>query len=545
MVSGRPRARRNNACRHLPARLLAAVPVVLCIAALGSSCRAPNEKARESAFASRLAEIDASLKAGAPRDIDRAFRRGYSKAGAPSDWLSLLKRAESASDVSRAPRCDETARRAVAAFPRHQVVREAAAHAYLRCGGAAKALALFGRDLPPASAWDLWAEAFMASAPGNARPSDYARLAEALDDPRPLLGAAVASLAEGDRASASAFLRRAESGGAMPSADLAWDCGLYDELAARPDAYGCPPGRPGAAAYASPEELELLGDAAWKVGDVDLAKRRWVKSISTGPRTSWRLYAKLALASGGDRDQAEAYWSRLRAAFLSGPPSADRSAALGAYAAHLARSGRSREALSMLGAGDGASASLRLAIASPSMPEGRYAVELELLAARAPDDPEAQGFALRELARRGLYSEVAALAESAARRKVPVGDLWFYEAATEAARGRYAAASSLVESRDGGESAEGAFALGSLAAARGESREAARRYAAAAAVAAAPRDRCSALKSLGRELDAAGDPRGAAGAFRRAAAADPSDAEAAVLAKASGGTSKVERRNSK
>jgi len=59
-------------------------------------------------------------------------------------------------------------------------------------------------------------------------------------------------------------------------------------------------------------------------------------------------------------------------------------------------------------------------------------------------------------------------------------------------------------------------------------------YVLAAATARKGRDRCSAFKALGRELGAAGDSAGAANAYKRALAADPADAEAALLARSVG-----------
>jgi tetratricopeptide (TPR) repeat protein len=504
-------------------RFSAAALALLSLACSLQSCKAANERRREAAFASCLKSIDESVSASDPKRSDKAFASAYRKAGRTSDWLGLLKRSLAAADGRRSARIAETAARAIKAFPRSEPLRAAAAHAYLRCGKPRESLALFGEILAPDSRPELWAEAFLASAGsegGEPRPSDYARLAEALEDPRPYLGAAAASLATGDRVSASAWLQRAVERGFEAPAELLWDCGLYDALARRADA------------GASSRELELMGDAAWMAGDVDLAQRRWARAVAVGPQASWRPYVNLALLSGTDSELAESYWSRLSSAFLSGPPSTEREEALASFASHLARSGRSEEALRALRGGgeSGRLAALALAIGSASMPEERYAIELERLASRMPDDPEVAGTALRELARRGRYDEVALLHESASRRGLALRDAWFYEAAALAARGEYGAAASLLRSR-APRSAESRFALGSLLAAQEEHELAAREYSQAAAASASPRDRSAALKQAGREYAASGDPSASIEAYKKALAADPSDAEAAILAR--------------
>jgi hypothetical protein len=510
----------QSGCR---ARRAAAVALtVFCLACSLQSCKAANERRREAAFASCLRSIDDIASASDPKLIDKAFAAACRKAARTSDWLSLLKRSLAVVDERRSARIAEIATRAIKAFPRSEPLRAAAAHAYLRSGKPGESLALFGDAMAPDSRPGLWAEAFLASAGsegGEPLPSDYARLAEALDDPRPYLGAAAASLATGDRVSASAWLQKAVEGGATAPAELLWDCGLYDVLARRTDA------------DASSRELELMGDAAWMAGDVDLARRRWARAVAIGPNASWRPYANLALLSGTDAELAESYWSRLASAFLSGPPSIEQEEALASFASHLARSGRSEEALKALrGGGDsGRLAVLALAIGSASMPEERYAIELERLSARLPNDTEVAGTVLRELARRGRYDEVALLQESNLRRKLAVRDSWFYQAATLAARGEYGAAASLIRS-SAPQSVECHFALGSLLAAQEEHELAAREYGQAAA-AASPREKCAALKQAGREYAASGDPSASIKAYKKALAADPSDAEAAILAR--------------
>jgi tetratricopeptide (TPR) repeat protein len=492
-----------------------------------AACGKAAEGERAATFASSLASIDKRLDSSDSRDIDKAFADAYDAAGNSTDWLGILKRAERAMDGRSATRRIEAAKRALKAFPRSLALHSAAAYEYLRAGKAREALGLFDAVMPPDARSELWAEAFLSSssADAEAKPSDYARLAEATGDPKPLIGAAAASLASGDRLAASAWLQKAMAEGASPPSELLWDCGLYERLAARPDA------------SLSADELELMGDAAWKSGDPDLAKRRWTRSIALGPKASWRPYADLALLSGGESEAAESYWSRLRAAFLADPASPDRDRALCAYAAHMARTGQSDEALKVLkGGGDsGAVAALKLEIGSASMPEERYAVELERLASAHPDDPEVMGIALRELSRRGMYGEVALMTEAAARRKLPLRYGWFYEATARAARGDYAAAIEILRSGAGGRAdAEASFALGSLLAEKGDHAGAVKEFSSSAATARDGKDRCAALKSLGRELAASGDPAGAKQAYKRAKAADPSDAAAAMLARGSG-----------
>ena len=185
------------------------------------------------------------------------------------------------------------------------------------------------------------------------------------------------------------------------------------------------------------------------------------------------------------------------------------------------------------GGGDsGRIAVLELAIGASSMPERRYAVELERLAAQRPGDSEVMGAALRELARRGMYGEVAMLRDGAVRRKLPLKQGWFYEAAILAARSDYKGAiSALSSGTEGSSGVEGSFALGGVLAVMGEHGRAAKEYAEAAAAARDARDRCQILKALGRELAASSDATGARRAYNKALIADPSDAEAVILAR--------------
>jgi hypothetical protein len=266
-------------------------------------------------------------------------------------------------------------------------------------------------------------------------------------------------------------------------------------------------------------------------GDAENAKRCWARSIALAPSASWKPYANLALLSKGEG--AVGYWSRMRSAFLSGPPSPARQGALASYAAYLAREGRNEEAQTALKGGDaskagGALAILELSIRGRAMPEGRFVAELERLAAERPDDPEIMDAALRALSERGMLGELSVLLESAARRKLSLEYGWFYEAEVRAAKGDYAGALSRLKGRSG---AEARFADGSLLAAMGDPAASAAEYARAAGDARNGREKCAALKAEGRELASSGDSGGAMKAFAQARAADPADAEAAMLSR--------------
>jgi tetratricopeptide (TPR) repeat protein len=545
MVFGKPKARRTRGAAKLRAAELRAarqsaaasrVPATIAFTALVaaavmglSSCGAGAELRRQAAYSSSLSSIDSILLSPTTQGLDAAFSSAYRIAHSASDWLCLLKRGRAAQAKGDEGRYAGTADRALKAFPKSDPVAAAAAHAYLRNGSPRKALALFGVALSAEARPKLWAEAFLASMPSpgfDALPGDYGRLADITGDGRPFLGAAVASLAAGDRLAAAAWLEKARLGGVSAPAELLWDCDLYESLANRSDA------------SAGPAELALMGDAAWMSGDIGLAKQRWARSIALKPSGSWKPYANLALLSGAKSELAESYRERMRSAFLAAPPSSERDGALGAYAASLAREGREADALAALkggmapgGAGSGRLAALELSIRGASMPEGRYAAELERLAALRPDDPEVMGDALRSLSARGMYGEVAVLWKGAARRKLPLDYGWFYEAEVLAAQGDLPGAAAAIRT-GGGPSVEGSFALGSLYAAMGDPTKSAAEYSRAAAAARSGHAKCAALKALGRELGASGDPAGAARAYREALVADPADAEAALLARA-------------
>jgi tetratricopeptide (TPR) repeat protein len=502
-----------------------------------SSCGAAMEKRRAEAFGASLAQLDFLLAAQSLPKLEAAFAKAYSLARGSGEWLSLLKRGRSAEAAGEGGRYASTADRARKALPKSEAVAASAAHAYLRSGRSVEALALFGGALSPSARPSLWAEAFILSAQASTsgqassapvpRSEDYGRLAEITGDARVLLGAAVISLAAGDKVAAASWLRKGLVAGAEPSPALLWDAGLYEELASLPD------GAAGA------EGLATMGDAAWAVGDPDLAKRRWGSSVSLSPRRSWKPYADLALASGRETEAEASYWARLKAAFLSAPASSARDEALAAYVAYLAREGRDAEALAALkgsspapgGAVAGSLALMAAIIEGRALSEGRYVAELERLAAERPDDTRIMGAVLRELLARGLFEEVEVLERSAARRGLRLEYGWFFEAAVLAARGDSAAAYAAIAGAGRDAGTAGTYALGGLLADMGKHAEAATAYSRAASAASSGRERCAAYKALGRELGDTGDARGASLAYRAAAAADPADAEAAALAR--------------
>ncbi len=544
MVFGKPRSQRARRAAPRPPRataLLAAAFLAITLSTCLSSCGAASERRRIAAFSTSLRSLDYLIGSRAASKFERAFSAASSYARESSDWLSLLKRARAAAAAGDGGRYAKTADRARKAFPASEPIAAVAAHAYLGSGRPADALALFPKPLSPDGRPSLWAEAFIASRGARAQSADYGRLAEIIGDPRAFLGAAAAALASGDALSARAWLSKGLAAGVRAPPLLLWDCGLYEALAALPDA-----------ASAS-GELALMGDAAWIIGDRDLAKRRWERSISLSPRRSWKPYAELAYVSASS-EAGDSYWARLKAAFLSGPDSADRDGALAAYSLNLARRGREAEALAALegaastdGRGSGYLAILAVLIKGRAESEGRYVAELEGLAAARPEDPEVIGAALRELAIRGMYGEMAVLRESAARRKVALAYGQYYDALMLAARGDFPAAVISLRAAPSADNSSGdytsgdylsprGYAIGSLYTSMGDSAKSAQAFSEAAASARSPRDRCESLKALGRALGAFGDAAGAARAYRSASLADPRDPEASILARAATGS---------
>jgi hypothetical protein len=562
MVSGKARARRPDApasrraegsrvlapeppaARDTAPRVRPALPATAFLAVFAaivlSSCGPALEKTRQAALAAALGSLDSIIASASPTaGLDRAFAKAYRQARASSDWLSILKRARKADSAGVAGVYASAADRARKAFPRSEALAAAAAHAYLRSGRAADAFALFHTVISPEARPTLWSEAFVATRGAQAKPSDYGRYAELSGDMRAYFGAAASALGADDRLAARAWLDKGLGSGLAAPPELLWDCGLLEVLAARSDQ------------GSGPADLELMGDAAWMAGDPALARRRWERSAAQDPRRSWKPYEKLALMAG-EGEAGESFWNRLKSAFLSGPAGPERDGALEAYAAYLVRQGRDAEALDLLrssagaaaaGAADGAASAgsgaievMAALIKGRGQPEARLVVELERIVAERPRDPVVLGAALRSLAQRGRYEEVSLLLDEAERRGLGLEYGWYYKAGILAARGDFRGAAAAIPAidpdggRTAGPGAAGDYALGSLYGALGDTGKAAQAYSFAADAARGGGERCAAFKALGRALRESGD---AAGAFRSAAAADPLDLDAAILARVS------------
>jgi hypothetical protein len=523
MESGSPSApearRRSEADAPRPA-FIALAKTILLAAALASSC-ASCAAVKRSAFERSLERIDSALAAKEPGRAAKAYESAYRAASSAADWLSVLKRARASEAAGDRGRFVGAARRAVSAVPGSEPVAAAAAYAMLRAGDPASALALFKGRLSPDRRPTLWQECFLAAASSGAlaamdpAPEDFARLAEARGEARAYAGAAAAALARGEAALAASYAEKAESGGARLPAALRWDCGLYERLAGRPDA------------GASAEELAIMGDAAWAIGDAALARSRWQAAIAADPRASWKPYAKLALSSG-EGDYADSAIARMKAAFLEGGGA--RADAAVAYASILAARGRTEEAEAALAPfGDDAAASaLAMRLGGAGEPEGRLAAEAMRFAESGKQG--AAGYGLAILAELGRADDLVALCGSleASGRDYP--DRWFYEAAARLASGDYGAAAEAVE-RGGDRGPEAALELGIAYRAMGDLEKARKSLRAAASGFAEPSARCLALKELGAAAESSGAAKEAAEAYRAAAAADPSDSEAALLAR--------------
>lgn len=495
------------------------------------SCRLPS-------FDAELSALDAALSRMERSSLDSAFRRAYESARSSSEWLSILKRARYAQAGGDDGRYGQAARAALAARNPSAPVKAAAAQALTRSGYSEEAVELLG-DLASEGEWTgLYLEAFFESLrDGRFEPAperyesisalprvfvaaaDTAETAGRAADTASgaLMAAAVAALANGDALAASDYARRALDSGFDPktlSTEMAWDCGLFAALAARYD------GASGA------RELALLGDAAWRAGDPDLARLRWKRAAALDPVSSWRSLGKLALTAIDEREEAESLWERMAAAAPREP------ASLVAYAAELGRRGSDAKALRLLeDAGDGAEAKLlEYSLLARTWPEGRIVAEALRFAEERPESALALAGALRLLAERGRIAEMTILFGSRSRRGLGFEGEWWYAAAAAAARGDLGGASAALESGAEGEGAyPAAFALGVVKEALGDGGAAAAAFENAAEAAGSGKRRCSALKRLGRVLDASGDARAAAEAFASAAAADPTDTEAAFL----------------
>ncbi len=498
-----------------PAITLAANLAVAFLAAaiLAASCAAASDSSRE------LVRLDAALTGAGAKALDRAFGRAYRSAASTADWLSILKRARAAGNE----RFLESAERAARSMPSSEPLAAALAMALLRAGRPLEAFGLFRERLSPEARPGLWAESFLALAgsgelgDAGVEPGDFARLSRLQANPAPLAGAAILALARGDRAEAAAYASAAREGGARLPAALLWDCGLLEELAAESEG-GDPMG-------AEALDLAIMGDAAWAVGDPDLARLRWGSAISRDPLCSFKPYAKLAMTTA-DISRAESYRRRMKAAFLDGPrPLAEAAVA---FAAPLVAHGRFAEAAAALetSAFDWEARALWLRARGAEWPDERLAAEAIRYAADAP--AEAFGFALAILFELGRYDDLIVLFDSGEARGFSYPERWFYSAAASAARGDFASAASALEGID---APEASLALGIAYRAMSKPERAASPLSAAALAFESPAAACAAFKELAWALQEAGDRDGAAGAFAAAASADPNDSEAAFLAR--------------
>ncbi|HET7839279.1 MAG TPA: hypothetical protein VFL04_05935, partial [Rectinemataceae bacterium] len=267
---------------HASRASLAAACLLALATALSCSLLRPPD------FPKALAGLDAALSASVRgRALDSAFEAAYRSAGSSAEWLSVLKRArevELAGDLRRYARAAE---RALAAGGRSEALAAAAAHGLLRGGEPGKAYALFKTRLSPDSRPGLWAEAVLAIAregklaEGSLGAADFDRLAETAGESRFYLNAAVLHLAEGDVQASGNSVARAMAAGLDPGAELLWDAGRYQALAARRGPL------PGSGAKAGSSELALIGDASWVLGDAGSARRAWQRSVALDPRSSW------------------------------------------------------------------------------------------------------------------------------------------------------------------------------------------------------------------------------------------------------------------
>ncbi len=499
-------------------RFSAAAALIAGAVSLTVSC------ARGGAFDAALAALDSAMDSGTAKAVDSAFSRAYGKAAASADWLSILKRARVESRAGTG-RLVEAAVKASRSKPATEPVAEACAWAFLRSGKPREALALFGDTLPRERHGGLFAECLAAAARAGlvtateVEPVDFASIADATGRSEPLAGAALIALAHGDLPAAASWAARAREGGFRVPASLLWDCGLYAELASGPDrAEGSEP---------DAIELAVMGDAAWKVGDLGLARTRWMDSLALDPRSSWRSYEKLAATAAGP-SEAGSYRSRMKAAFVDAPRPAAEAAV--AVALPLVASGRGAEAATLLApfGADPAAQALRLRAESLAWPPGRTAAEALAMASKG--GAAETGYALAILFEIGAFEDLLALFDSAEARGTAYPDRWFFEAAARAARGEFARAAAAAEAA--GRGPEAGLAAGVAYRAARDPRKAAPLLEAASKGLAGPAARCAALKELGGALRDAGDADGSAAAFKAAARADPSDSEAAQLARA-------------
>ncbi|HUW40549.1 MAG TPA: hypothetical protein VMV90_06025 [Rectinemataceae bacterium] len=508
----------------------AAAVLTLCYLAL-SAC---SPAARESRFAVSLGSIDSALAVG--RSAERAFASAARNAATGADWLSLIKRALRAEAAGEKGIAASMARKALVGAPGSDAAAFGAAYAFLRTEHPASALALFPSRLSRQDYPRLWAEAFVETARHGELPASeldaasLGALGSIAGEPRLFISAAVAALAAGDEASAQAWLRRAVAGGAVPDTALMWDCGLYPELAARSDA------------GAGPEDLCIMGDAAWRVGDFAAAQDRWQRAIGLNPRVSWKAYLKLALLAGSGTELQASYFARLRAAFVDLPQARADPEAVTAYAAYLARSGQRSRALTMLGpySQNTDAGALALTIEGLNWPEARFVAAAESFAAARPQSGRALGYALRVLFERGRFADMSVLYATGQARGLDYPYRRYYGAAIDAAYGRFAASASALEAQQAldrpteapsAEDLYADFALGTLELRSNDFAKAVDYLSRSRDAASDGKTSCAILKELGRAQAAAGDREAALASWREALRADPRDPEAALLAK--------------
>lgn len=552
MESGKPRSRARVLLLRPSLRAVALLALVALV-----SCGDPA-----AAFRSKLRNLDRVLdSAAAPQEASfgPAFARVERAARTAEDWLSLMKRARRSEAMGDRGRLSLVAGHALERAPASEGLRACIADAFIRNGQPARALALFGQGLSREARPDLWAEAVIASLEGGSLPpalrtaATFGSLAEITGDGRLFIDAAALSLSEGDRLAARAWLDRARGEGRAAPAALLWDSGQYRELASLEKRL------PSAA------ELKLMGDAAWVLGDLEGAERRWRNAIAADPESSWRSYASLAALDGGtvtadqpglfddagnfrelddsslgfelrsqpQRADAARLYREMLAAFPGDP------GARIAYGAALARAGRKGEAASFIEAKAGASMAesldsraLRewLGVGAALWPEGRLVAEIMRAIEARPDDAMLLDDGLALLLSRGYYDDFLAVhaKAEAAGRTYPRRAL--FDAYAAIAVGDMERAAGLLA--DGGAGAggvEGLFALAILRGRAGDHAAAADILQKSLAVAGEPPLRCAILKELGRIEDVRGNARKANGYYAMAHLAYPSDTEAARL----------------
>ncbi|MGO8694215.1 MAG: tetratricopeptide repeat protein [Rectinemataceae bacterium] len=512
------------------ARAFRAVRAALALVICSLSLLSCSTSTRESRFAASLERIDAALAAGRPAGAEFSASAGDAAGGA--DWLSLIGRALRAESTGDRGRAADIARKALAGAPGSETVAFGAAYAFLRSGDPAAALALFPSRLSRSIRPDLWAEAVVETArqgplgASNLDADAFSSLGAITDDPRLYISAAVKSLAERNSAGAGTWLERAIEGGATPDVALMWDCGLFEELAARSDA------------GAGPEELCIMGDAAWRIGDFAAAQERWERALALNPRVSWKAYLKLALLAGTGTELQTSYFARLHSSFVDLPQARADPEAVAAYAAFLARSGAASRALTMLEpySQNEIAGALALTIEGMSWPEDRLVSAAENFAAVRPQSGRALGFAMRILFERGRFADMAVLYRAGEARGLIYPYRWYYGAAIDAAYGRYSASAAKLEAGEGKAPASDAgpcayFALGTLDLRSGNAERAIDYLSKARDSASEGKSRCAVLKELGRAHLAAGDREEALASWREALRSDPRDPEAALLAR--------------